>query len=159
MSPKKLSPVGGPPNAIKVSFLPSSLERARRRDRRINECPHAPTPVDTPSFLTPPRNKQHLPSSTHFFFPLVGRRNLPPLRSNWTEARRRNCSQHTHSRPNTRVEEALQWAITSLWKSCHCSTSPKPFPFFFSSFTLAQYPSALYLAHMQCLNPRLHFNF
>ena len=83
------------------------------------------------TFLTPPRNKQHLPSSTHFSFLLlvVGRRNLPPLRSNWTEARRRrrNCSHLTHSRPNTQhvEEEALQWAINSLWKSsCHCSTFP-----------------------------------
>ena len=41
-SPKKLPPVGGPNSIRKVRFLRFSLERARRRDRRLNECPHAP---------------------------------------------------------------------------------------------------------------------
>ena len=92
--PKKLPPVGGPNSIRKVRFLRFSLERARRRDRRLNECPHAPELLCRQSVGThlPHAAAQQTtltPSSTHFFsfLLLVGRRNLPPLRSNWTEAR------------------------------------------------------------------------
>ena len=157
-SPKKLPPVGGPNSIRKVRFLRFSLERARRRDRRLNECPHAPELLCRQSVGThlPHAAAQQTtltPSSTHFFsfLLLVGRRNLPPLRSNWTEARRGGGiapTSLTQGQTHNTWKEALQWAINSLWKSCHCSTFPNTLFVILGEFDIGTI-SICTSAHMQ----------
>ena len=66
-SPKKLPPVGGPNSIRKVRFLRFSLERARRRDRRLNECPHAPELLSAVGGHTPSSRRR----ATNNTYPVV----------------------------------------------------------------------------------------